>query len=81
MSIFLVLRHADGNSAYYKTGERIMHHDDSGVGGNGHDAHCHCLIISRTTYKTREEADAKAEELQAKHPNDFFFSLEVGSPE
>lgn len=84
MKFYLVLWHTDvkGNSC----GQQITHRESgvgrgySGVGGNGHDACCHCLVIKRETYKTREEADAKAKELQAQNPNDFFFSLEVKSP-
>lgn len=83
--IFLVLQHCDvdqnlgcGRQVYHSHGYRRS--DGVGVGGNGHDPCCHCLIVRKETYKTREEADKIAEKLQLEHPGDFFFSLEVYLP-
>lgn len=88
--IYLVLCHDDANQyedlarvGYLLAGKPVHHRHDRrvGVGGNGHDSLCHCLIVRRETYRTREEADRAAEELQAKNPSALYWSLEVKEPE
>ncbi len=80
--IYLVLRHQGSRGLDGQVQHRgSMPGNYPGVGGYGHDAHCHCLVVERQTYKTREEADAKAKELEAENPSDVCFSLEVNSPE
>ena len=88
--IFLVLRHDDARqyedlarAGYLLAGRPVHHRHDHrvGVGGNGHDSLCHCLIVQRETYRTRKEADKAAEELNAKYPSAICWSLEVEEPE
>lgn len=81
-SIYLVLRHQEGK---LNLGHQVLHHERAGsypgVGGLGHDARCHCLVVEGKTYATRDGADTRVSELEAENPNDVCFSLEVSSPE
>ena len=88
--IYLVLCHEDANqfedlarAGYFLAGRQVHHRHDRrvGVGGNGHDSLCHCLVVQRKTYRTREEADKAAEEMQTKDSSSIYWSLEVKEPE
>ncbi len=91
-NLFLVLCHTDGNHGTSR-GTPIHHNQAKArsscdaFGGNlmphqsNHDALCHCLVVRRQTFKSREAADAKAKELQAQYPSDMYWSLGVESPD
>ena len=85
--IYLVLMHDEARDGVVHTFGRpafvVEHqpHHEVGIGGHGHDLFCHCLIVRRETYRTREEADEATIELGKKYPNSFCWSLGVKEPE
>ena len=87
--IYLILQHLEGAkhvTSYVDSWMRQIDHERvgyrrCGVGGGGHNTWCGCLIVHRTTYRTRDAADKIAEQMQAENPGDTIWSLEVNTPE
>lgn len=84
MKIYLVLHHRGGMFGGGGCGREISSHSHDQrmtYPRIAHDGYCHCLLVYRETYKTREDADTVAEKLGTENPGDCCWSLEVQGPE